>query len=820
MSFKYLADNQLNQIQNNPSDSPWAKLIAQAEQLERNKMRQPQGQYPQGTVANNIQQQLINDQMQQYNQTQNVDADKARLLAELFSSGRIPGMALGGLPPQPSTTVVDPYGAIKPPVAATQPQLGQMGNKLAVDDPHKKAGQHDIFQRMLDQSIVGAIQGKANLNDSLQLYSDLFTGKALGGLAEGGEVRRFTEGGSLFEQLQRIKALMGDAQHAKQGWTPEAIENYKSAYAPNMKENMSRRGLVPSGQSTPSFDDIAQAQARLRAQTGLDITNPDTIRIPPYSERVTIPEATPSQGMQTSGNRGFGAAPQGGPVPEYIPAGRPDIAGLLPKEGKVYEGASFEHPTSTPRADAAYAQAEYAERAANRGYQPMSKAAADYTAEEAAQAARFAEAKRAAERFSGPIKPGALSANTADIQAAMQFANQMIDRPESEYQHPDLKSKLQGMFGGVEDAAPREWVSKLLPDMPRMPNLGSDNKGWHAPMQLPDEQTAAPSANPTITEQSKTPAKPPVTKDNVVAIAKAHSYDKKESPVLDAIQKEAALNQTQQAMSKTAGEDSTESLYRQLKDADLDYAELAKRISENEKDLARERKDGTLTSILAGVGAALNRAGTYDQKGDRVFTAGLGQILGSGILGGLEASEAGEKKYQTGIEKNLDALAALQGLKRQSRNDVMDAINAENQNKMMAKHYGALEDALKQKLPGEMALTKAQTDMYTAHAGAYSRAGTGASDSAGKPLTQSQKASIYNAASDDVMKILANNNDYILMSDADKVALARTKIEEEYLKRLTKAGSIGSVPQPEPSVAPAVATALPPGVKVTKRPQG
>ena len=58
------------------------------------------------------------------------------------------------------------------------------------------------------------------------------------------------------------------------------------------------------------------------------------------------------------------------------------------------------------------------------------------------------------------------------------------------------------------------------------------------------------------------------------------------------------------------------------------------------------------------------------------------------------------------------------------------------------------------------------------------------------------------------------------MSDADKVALARTKIEEEYLKRLTKAGSIGSVPQPEPSAVPEVATALPAGVKVTKRPQG
>ena len=852
MSIKFLGDNQLNQIQNSPNDSPWAKLIAQAEMLDRNKLRQPQGQAPQGTVASNIQQQLLNDQMQAYDKSQNADAAKAQLLAQLMGSGHIQGMAVGGsavIPPlsmsksrylsgakqavqdylasehAPSDAyseilsslggrgMADGGSAIASPLNTPAPMMGPspinpakpeqtqtvpLGNStLSVDDPNKKAKQHDIFQRLIDNSIIGAIQGKGSFGESLQLYSDMFTGKALQGLAEGGEVRRFTEGGSLFEQLQRIKAMMGDAQHAKQGWTPEAIENYKSAYAPNMQENMSRRNLVPSGQSTPSFEDIAQAQARLRAQTGLDITNPDTIRMPPYSERVTIPEAAPSQGMQTSGNRGFGAAPQGGPAPEYIPAGRPDIAGLLPKEGKVYEGASFEHPTSTPRADAAYAQADYAERAANRGYQPMTKAAADYTAEEAAQAARFAEAKRAAEKFSGPMKPGALSTNVADMQAAEQFANQMINRPESEYQHPELKSKLQGMFGGAEDAAPREWVGKAL-------HMFSGDKGWHAPMQLPDERTATPGANPTITEQSKAPVKPPITKDNVVAVAKAHNYDKQQSQVLDAIQKEAALNQTQQAISKTAGEDSTESMYRQLKDADLDYAELAKRISENEKDLARERKDGTLTSIISGIGAALTEAGNYKQVGDRVFRPSAAGVIGAGVLGGLGTSEALEKEYRTGISKNLDALATLQSLKRQSRNDVMDAINAENQNKMMAQHYGVLEDIAKQKLPGEMALTNAQTGMYTAHAGAYNRAGAGASDSAGKPLTQAQRAGIYNAASDDVMKMLTKDNDYLLMSPADQAALVKTKTEEEYLKRLAKAGSIGSVSQPEPSAVPEV----------------
>ena len=67
MSIKYLGDNQLNQIQQSQNDSPWAKLVAQAEMLNRDKLRQPQGEAPKGTVAGDIQQQILNTQMDAYN---------------------------------------------------------------------------------------------------------------------------------------------------------------------------------------------------------------------------------------------------------------------------------------------------------------------------------------------------------------------------------------------------------------------------------------------------------------------------------------------------------------------------------------------------------------------------------------------------------------------------------------------------------------------------------------------------------------------------------------------------------------------------------
>jgi len=108
MSIKYLQDQQLNQVQQSPNNSPWAKLVAQSEMLERNKMRQPQGQAPQGTVAGNIQQQLIDAQMKQESEAQNADLYKSQMLAQLIGSGQIPanfaaqGYASGGLT-QPGT---------------------------------------------------------------------------------------------------------------------------------------------------------------------------------------------------------------------------------------------------------------------------------------------------------------------------------------------------------------------------------------------------------------------------------------------------------------------------------------------------------------------------------------------------------------------------------------------------------------------------------------------------------------------------------------------------------------------------------------------
>jgi len=804
MSIKYLGDNQLNQIQNNPNDTPWAKLIAQSEMLERNKMRQPQGQYPQGTVAGNIQQQLLNDQAQQFNQVQGLDADKARILAQLIGSGQLPGMAVGG-----QASLTNPQQAPMLGASAIKPQVPQTQlapTKEAADQQPK----HDIFQRLLDQSIVGAVQGKANIGDTLQLYADMFTGKALKGLAEGGDVRGFSgqTDGSFIEQLQRIKSQLAQG---KTGWTPEAIANYKSAYNPSMAENMSRRGLTPT-QGMPSYEDIMKAQARLRAQTGLDLGVPaeDVIRIPPYQERVTIPEAAAPQGLQTSANRGFGAAPQSGPMPEYIPAERPTIAGALPKEHKVFEGASFEHPRGTPRADAAFAQAEYADRVGPpRGAAMSSPEAQAYLRDPS-----FVGKATPASEYVGPQmgqEPPTPSVGLRGGNGVMSIAGKalgvlntpsVIDMATGDV--PDTKSaqeiKAAWEKGGVPEVfnyenakasanlnKAKDWmaenVGRPLQKFWYGPNSGYDAVAGAVEGSPTQVQQPSPTSAPNTTAQTKPEIKQSVTKDNASQIAAVHGYTKQVSPLLDKAAQAAALDQTEQAITQTGGDDMAELLHKRLKDADVDYMELAKRISENEKDLAQERKDGTLTAMLAGVGAALSRAGTLEQKGDRVFTPGIGQILGSGILGGVEQSEASEKKYRLGVEKNLDALAALQGLKRATSNDLMDAYAAERQSKVNEAHFKANEQAERDKL-NQYLIPSLKADEIRANASMLQATNRGGEDTANNKAIQRLNTQLDNITQMLNTEVTTNG------SDSDRAKQLRI-MQDTYVNKINQLQGVG-----------------------------
>ena len=756
MSIKYLGDNQLNQIQNDPNDTPWAKLIAQSEMLERNKMRQPQGQFPQGTVASAIQQQLLNNQMQQANQVQGLDAEKARILAQLIGSGQLQGMADGGLTPSMSNPQLAPMlGAspIKPQVAQTQ----LAPTKEAIDQqPH-----HDIFQRLLDNSIVGAIQGKGSFGDTLQMYSDMFTGKALKGLADGGEIRGFELGGSLNSR----PPYTGESMYDQMSRIKDIIDRQRSEAA---RAEYRARPKSPTGEST-MFQNAGQfrdqmleaAKARENANLGKTsgMTAPatpsskvdfSTDRMgPPKGAAMSSPEAQaylrdPSFIGDATKTTDFVGPQAGGEPPIAVKAG----SSMLPMAGRALGILSL--PTMIDEAT---------------GAAPDDKSAQ--------------EIKAAWEKGGVPEVFNYENAKAAaNLGKAKDWMSENIGHPLERFWYGP-KGDYDAMAGAPEG---RSIVEK--------------------------PQSPAPSAAP-VTNQATTSVKPPITKDNVTEVAKAHGYAKTQSQVLDAAQKVAALNQTEQALGQTKGEDSTESIYRQFaKDADMDYAELAKRISENEKDLARERKDGTLTAILSGVGAALTRAGTYDQKGDRVFAPSVSQILGTGILGGIEASEAGEKKYQTGIEKNLDALAQLKGLKRMAKNDMMDAMTAERQTKMMSSHYGALEDIARQKLPSEIAASQAQADMYKAHAGAYGRAGTGAGSGLAQERLDTTQLSKLIAIHQKNVKDLADLGKMPGDPEYDAAA-SQLAYYTNQLAALSPAGA-GTTPPPAP-------TALPEGVKVTRK---
>ena len=776
MSIKYLGDNQLNQILNDPNDTPWAKLIAQSEMLERNKMRQPQGQFPQGTVASAIQQQLLNDQMRQANQVQGLDAEKARILAQLINSGQLQGMAGGGLTPSMSNPQLAPMlGAspIKPQVAQTQ----LAPTKEAIDQqPH-----HDIFQRLLDNSIVGAVQGKGSLNDTLQLYADMWTGKALKGLADGGEVRRFTEGGTLFEQLQRLKTQMAGAG---QGWTPEAAANYKSAYTPELVAEMRRRGLNPSGQP---------------------LSMSDIMNRPPVSTPSAPQTTAPQSAFRAEVPRlhiGSGLPPD--LIAETHAEMRPELVG--PRRGAAMSSPEAQAYLRDPTSIKATPISEFV------GPQTAQAAKGSSTAADAwaAGGAEWPKSKllgalgRAAEAVSLPASIyGAGELYAADPRLLMAAAGNEKAKAGIKSGDVRLPGVLEGLLthglkSGPAFDAYRYIKDKLNSSGAEQPTAPTNQPAapTATPASQPAAPTAAPASQPTTapTTQTQAVTKQAATRDNAKQIAQVHGYEKQDSALLNKAQQLGALAQTEDAVTQTAGDNIVDMLHKRLKDADVDYMELAKRISENEKDLAQERKDGALTAVLTGVGAALSRAGTLEQKGDRVFTPGIGQILGAGILGGIESSEATDKKYRTGIEKNLEALNALQTLKRATANDLMDAYSAERQNATLAQHYKSIEDIAQQKLPAEIENLQATATYHKAMAGAADRRGT-ETTGGGKPLTQAQKASILNAATDDVMRQLEKDNTYMLMSENDKLAAKTRAIQNEYDRRIATAmGSAVAAP--------------------------
>jgi len=737
MSIKYLGDNQLNQIQNDPNDTPWAKLIAQSEMLERSKMRQPQGRYPQGTVASDIQQQLLNDQMQQANRLQGLDAEKAMMLARLINSGQLQGMADGGLTPSLQNPQQAPMLGVSPinPAKPQVPQTRLAPTKEAADQQPK----HDIFQRLLDQSIVGVFNGKANINDTLQLYADMWTGKALKGLADGGEVRRFTEGGTLFEQLQRLKTQMAGAG---QGWTPEAVAGYKSAYNPDLVAEMRRRGLNPSGQPLGMSDIMNRPPVNTQSA-------PQTIAPQPSFRADVAPR--PHIG---------GAVP-----PEVITKMHPELVG--PRKGAAMMSPEAQAYLRDPTSIKATPISEFVGPQIGRLLNGM--------------------------HIGATVVPDSHTVQQLALPAVANY----------EFKHPEIKEGAQSLFG--------------IGNTP----LWGARKQAEQPISTPTEQPAvAPADQPTTapTTQAKAVTKQAVTRDNAKQIAAVHGYVKQEGEVLNKAQQLGALAQTESAVTQTAGDNIVDMLHKRLKDADVDYMELAKRISENEKDLAQERKDGTLTAVLTGVGAALSRAGTLEQKGDRVFTPGIGQILGAGILGGIESSEATDKKYRAGIEKNLEALNALQGLKRATANDLMDAYSAERQNAVMAQHYKSIEDIAQQNLPFEQAYMEAQTEASLAQAqenraNAALRNTMAQGTSGGKPLTQANILTASRMAFDQARKMLTADPNFGLKPQNEQLDAINA------LAQILLANQIGNATGDAVKVIPLPAAQELPGfTKLSSRP--
>jgi hypothetical protein len=724
MSIKYLQDQQLNQVQQSPNNSPWAKLIAQSEMLERNKMRQPQGQAPQGTVAGNIQQQLMATQ-QQEGERENADLYKSQMLAQLIGSGQIPanfmsssqGYADGGLTqPQAGTGA---YRGIMMPNQPPQMQHQTAYRPPNSQDPAAQEKKHGLIQSLIDNSIFKAPTTESFMNN----LGDMASGKFLS--------RGFAEGGSLFGYDPNLNSSGLDPRILE----AQDAENAARLRATEMVRKMHVGDAANRGVLSKLERDTHPLVKRLMEQ---EAQNANNLRATDMVRKMQLGQAA-NQGV----------------IPETpVPKTTAPMAETMAEAIR----ANKEYIPKTPNPTAGMNESMARTSAENAARMETAKAPADDWLKPKAGEAPYKSAPGMVEKGLGAIKKGLGSLGThagellseaavpMDVYGASKtlvgnpfpLAYQAITGNKA----PDTfaSGELPDILSGVNFNAPSEKafnpnspisatsaneyesLANLKPnDIQRVtdrlkglwggdansaqPNVETGDTTSQAPTQVAPPaptQVAPPAQTPTQTPQqgvrkaengvivnSKSANKAPATKENVQVRDEAFNQGPTTNtteghPVGDAVARSAALFQADQAVSKSSdtgmGQGSIlDSLYSKLKDSDVDYSDLAKRISQNEYDLARERKDGTTNAILGGIGAALTQAGTYQGVGDRVFKPGLGAIAGAGIMGGLKMSAASDEAISKKSQDNMTAMIALKKLKRESMNDVLDALSAQKQ---------------------------------------------------------------------------------------------------------------------------------------------
>jgi len=844
MSIKYLQDQQLNQVQQSPNNSPWAKLIAQSEMLERNKMRQPQGQAPQGTVAGNIQQQLMATQ-QQEGERENADLYKSQMLAQLIGSGQIPadfmsssqGYADGGLTGTTMQPGTGAYRGIMVPSQTTNPMGMQPQTAYRPpnsQDPAAQEKKHGLIQSMLDDSIVGMFNGRGNINNAMQDYADLFTGKMFSrGFAEGGDIRGFAGGGGLekflnrypkhpstvainpylqappgvqYQDVPELQKVLGGAKinnelaellrqdpsaldkvktyFGKQpkglpyipqiSESPELQEYYKSLYEPKTRGDVYNSLAQQANAPTPSASGVEQMKIPPRGS------------MPPQEQPNVGPRVDPTaefksrmygeqSGISPARSNLMGTLFNVAEQKEAVNPARSNLMGTLlnvaeQKEAQVNPArsnlmgtllnvaeqkealANQPKPSMTERLREA-GMAGYNDKtildtmankmsatdrinAANKPDIPVEPAAPDAWSGAEAGKGLGEELKGVGQGiaglFKGPVgvagkalravapigdlmavndvtgSPLPMLAKAAGVDVPSSIGGVPVSQGSPSQLAMDLMgsptARLNQVGSGISDAA--QYVGdKATSAYDQFKNRLDSAQGTGTPYTPPAETSpnVAPWLNEAVNKQQTPPQTPAPDKakfassanksekaaENVQVRDKVFNQGPTANtteghPVGDAVTRLSALAQTDQAMNKTSdtgmGQGSIlDSLYSKLKDSDVDYSDLAKRISQNEYDLARERKDGTLNAILGGVGAALSKAGSYEGVGDRVFRPGLGAIAGAGIMGGLKMSAASDEAIDKKSQDNMVAALALKKLKRESMNDVLDAISAQRQ---------------------------------------------------------------------------------------------------------------------------------------------
>ena len=434
------------------------------------------------------QQQIINQDVLNYQNAQNQPLLAAGTMSDLIKGTPTPGLTTQTYTAQPSIgqQIGGALGSAGSLLAAANGGIIGYANGGSVGYAEGGVTSESAVESYLDGLTVSQLQqllNQASSAENAQTIKQVIASKE--GMATGGIVAFANGGQDWTSKLEDISQEMKANEYKSHGWSDEDIANYESSKRvptdPNKQVAVREQSTLPKmpeseGEAYNRYKAIQDAANRVPESEVIHL--PDQNVKSATSPRIPAP-AEIEAGKGIAGYRapaseytGYNGPTRsiGGPAMEgelllsdNVPAASKGIVEEKPIEGrKLYGDETADYKKAME------------ERAASKSAGESAPKNAGQILEEKLNAANGGIGEAAVEPTGSTIEPGKglvvaknviaskLGAAGADSQSVMEMANQLANTPKEQWNNPELQSKIQQMFPAPDGFKPREWVGDVV----------------------------------------------------------------------------------------------------------------------------------------------------------------------------------------------------------------------------------------------------------------------------------------------------------------------------------------------------------------------